>query len=63
MVNCCGTQKELRIVMIGVTGSGKTSLLKAISGEMMGEKGYQKPIPTHGFDIKNITFEGQLLNV
>lgn len=49
--------------MIGVTGSGKTSLIKAISGEIMGEEGYQNPIPTYGFDIKNIQFEDQLLNV
>lgn len=47
----------MRVVLIGLSGSGKTSLIKAISGEIMGEEGYQNPIPTYGFDIKNIQFE------
>jgi len=63
MVSCCGSQKEVRIVMIGISGCGKTSLIKAISGEIMGEPGYQNPIPTYGFDIKNILFEDQILNI
>jgi ADP-ribosylation factor-like protein 2 len=63
MVNCCGAKKELRVVMLGVQGCGKTSIIKAISGEIMGEPGYQKSIPTYGFDIKNILFEDQVLNI
>jgi ADP-ribosylation factor-like protein 2 len=63
MVNCCGTKKELRIVMLGVQGCGKTSIIKAISGEIMGDPDYQNSIPTYGFDIKNILFEDQVLNI
>lgn len=50
-------------MLVGVSGVGKTSIIKAISGEMMDTAEYKKPIPTFGFDIKNIKFENHTFNI
>ena len=61
MATCCSDQKEIRVVFLGITGSGKTSLIQAICGEIMDDKKDQ--LPTQGFDINNILFEDQTLNI
>jgi GTPase SAR1 family protein len=60
----CGAEiKEIKIMLVGVSGVGKTSIIKAIHGEVMGSPSYTEPIPTFGFDIKNIKFEDITFNI
>lgn len=54
---CSSEKTEMKVMIVGISGAGKTSITKTISGEIMGASGYKKPIPTYGFDIKSILFE------
>jgi ADP-ribosylation factor-like protein 3 len=43
------SEKELRILVLGLDNAGKTTILKALSNEDIGQI-----TPTHGFNIKNL---------
>jgi ADP-ribosylation factor-like protein 3 len=51
-------ERELRILVLGLDNAGKTTILKALSNEDIGQI-----TPTHGFNIKNLQHEGFKLNV
>merc|ERR1711966_586956 len=50
--------KEVRILMLGLDNSGKTSILKRLSDEDI-----THIMPTQGFNIKSLLHEGFKLNV
>jgi len=50
--------KELRVLMLGLDNSGKTSILKKLSDEEISHI-----MPTQGFNIKSLQQEGFKLNV
>jgi len=52
------TEKELRILVLGLDNSGKTTILKSLSNEDISQI-----TPTHGFNIKNLSHDGFRLNV
>ncbi|KAL0993857.1 hypothetical protein UPYG_G00114790 [Umbra pygmaea] len=52
------TEKELRIVLLGLDNAGKTTLLKQLSSEDV-----NTITPTQGFNIKSLTSHGMKLNV
>jgi ADP-ribosylation factor-like protein 3 len=52
------TQKEARILVLGLDNAGKTTILKKLSGEDI-----SKIMPTQGFNIKSLVQEGFKLNV
>jgi len=52
------SEKELRILVLGLDNAGKTTILKALSNEDINQIA-----PTHGFNIKNLQHEGFKLNV
>merc|ERR1719433_1361130 len=51
-------EKELRILMLGLDNAGKTSILKALSGEDP-----QLTAPTQGFNVKSVQADDFKLNV
>ncbi|XP_070305865.1 ADP-ribosylation factor-like protein 15 [Salvelinus sp. IW2-2015] len=59
---CCkgppSPRPEYDLVCIGLTGSGKTSLLSRLCSEATGNIG-----PTTGFSIKAVPFQNAILNV
>jgi ADP-ribosylation factor-like protein 3 len=52
------TEKEARILVLGLDNSGKTTILKSLSDEDISQI-----MPTHGFNIKNLSHEGVKLTV
>lgn len=50
--------QELRMLMLGLDNSGKTTALKAMAGE-----DYQNITPTQGFNIKSVQQNGFKLNM
>jgi len=52
------SDKEVRILMLGLDNSGKTSILKRLS-----EEDITHIMPTQGFNIKSLLHEGFKLNV
>ena len=52
------TEKELKILVLGLDNAGKTTILKALSNESIAQI-----TPTHGFNIKNLSHDGFKLNV
>ncbi|KAF7697282.1 hypothetical protein HF521_005700 [Silurus meridionalis] len=52
------TEKELRIVLLGLDNAGKTTLLKQLASEDV-----NTVTPTQGFNIKSVTCHGMKLNV
>lgn len=52
------SEKEMRILLLGLDNSGKTSCLKKLSDEEISHI-----MPTQGFNIKSLTQEGFKLNV
>ena len=52
------SEKELRILVLGLDNSGKTSILKRLTAEEISEIK-----PTQGFNIKTVTQEGFKMNV
>ncbi|KAL3124910.1 hypothetical protein niasHT_001803 [Heterodera trifolii] len=50
-------EQEMRVLILGLDNSGKTTFLKRISGEEIGEIA-----PTFGFNIKTLEFMGWKLN-
>jgi len=52
------TEKEVRILVLGLDNSGKTTILKSLSNEDISQIS-----PTHGFNIKNLSHDGFKLNV
>ncbi len=51
-------EKEVRILVLGLDNSGKTTILKALSNEDI-----TQITPTKGFNIKNLSHDGFKLNV
>lgn len=58
MGGCCGRQKEVKTVLIGLDQSGKTTLLNALKH---GNGGETKP--TVGFNFETVTHQGVDLNI
>ncbi|EOD09306.1 ARL3b, ARF-like GTPase, partial [Emiliania huxleyi CCMP1516] len=56
--NLKGDDEELRMLMLGLDNSGKTTALKQLAGEDI-----QSITPTQGFNIKSVTTAGFKLNV
>ena len=52
------SQKEVRILVLGLDNAGKTTILKALSNEDINQI-----TPTHGFNIKSLQHEDYKLNV
>ena len=52
------TDKEARILVLGLDNSGKTTILKALS-----EEDISTTQPTQGFNIKSLVHNGFKLNV
>merc|ERR1711965_656056 len=52
------SETEVRILMLGLDNSGKTSILKRLS-----EEDITHVMPTQGFNIKSLVHEGFKLNV
>lgn len=52
------TQREVRILLLGLDNAGKTSILKKLSDEEI-----THIMPTQGFNIKSLVQEGFRLNV
>src|SRR5690554_4001730 len=52
------TEKEMRILLLGLDNAGKTSCLKKLSDEEISHI-----MPTQGFNIKSLQQEGFKLNV
>merc|ERR1719161_2937735 len=52
------TDKQARILVLGLDNSGKTTILKALS-----EEDISTIMPTQGFNIKSLTQDGFKLNV
>jgi len=52
------SDKEARILVLGLDNSGKTTILKSLS-----EEDISQVMPTHGFNIKNLNHDGFKLTV
>ena len=52
------TEKEAKILVLGLDNSGKTTILKTLSDEDINQI-----TPTHGFNIKNLSHDGFKLTV
>ena len=52
------TQREVRILLLGLDNAGKTTILKKLS-----EEDITHIMPTQGFNIKSLIHEGFKLNV
>lgn len=52
------SDKELRLLLLGLDNAGKTSILKRLAGDEITETK-----PTQGFNIKTVSKEGFKLNV
>lgn len=52
------TEKEVRILLLGLDNAGKTSCLKRLSDEQISHI-----MPTQGFNIKSLSHDGFKLNV
>ena len=52
------SEKEARILVLGLDNSGKTTILRSLSDE-----GHEDIAPTQGFNIKALSTEGFKLNV
>jgi ADP-ribosylation factor-like protein 3 len=52
------SDKELRLLLLGLDNAGKTSVLKRLAGDEITETK-----PTQGFNIKTVSKEGFKLNV
>lgn len=50
--------KEMRVLMLGLDNAGKTTILRALSGE-----DHENVMPTQGFNVKSIQHENMKLNV
>ena len=55
---CSAKEPEVKLMVLGLDKSGKTSLLKCIAGEDI-----SKVVPTYGFNIRNYEMNGVILNV
>lgn len=55
---CCKSKPTWKLMMLGLDGSGKTGLLKALAGES-----YKQVHKTHGFNIENFETEKSDLNI
>lgn len=53
-----GSDRELRILLVGLDNSGKTTILKQLASEEI-----TQVTPTPGFNIKSISTDGFKLNV
>lgn len=51
-------EKEMRLLLLGLDNAGKTSLLRAFSGESI-----EGVAPTLGFNIKTVSYSGFQLNL
>lgn len=51
-------EKEMRILILGLDNAGKTSILKRLNGEDVGETS-----PTLGFNIKTVLYNNYVLNL
>lgn len=52
------TEKEVRVLVLGLDNAGKTTILKALSNEDI-----SKIEPTHGFNMKSLAHDGFKLSV
>lgn len=52
------SEKEAKILVLGLDNSGKTTILKTLSDEDINQI-----TPTHGFNIKNLSHDGFKLTV
>lgn len=52
------SEKEIRILVLGLDNAGKTTILKTLSNEDI-----KNITPTHGFNIRNLSHEGFKLSV
>ena len=52
------SEKELRLLMVGLDNAGKTTIVKRINGEDVSTIS-----PTLGFNIKTMSFLGYRLNI
>ena len=52
------TEKEARILVLGLDNAGKTTILKKLS-----EEDIESIMPTQGFNIKSLSHDGFKLNV
>ena len=52
------SEKEARILILGLDNSGKTSCLKALADEEISQV-----MPTQGFNVKSVVTKGFKLNV
>ena len=52
------TQREVRLVVLGLDNAGKTTILKALGNEEI-----NLVMPTQGFNIKQMSHQGFKLNV
>src|SRR3990167_4118176 len=55
---CSPKQPEVKLMVLGLDKSGKTSILKCIAGEDI-----EKVVPTFGFNIRNYEMEKTILNI
>ncbi len=53
-----GSDKEARILLLGLDNAGKTTILKALGNEKI-----SNVVPTQGFNVKSLVQEGFKLNV
>lgn len=54
-----GTKNDMRVVILGLDGAGKTSLLSAMRGITLSSP----PIPTIGFNVENLEFRNQVFTL
>jgi len=59
MGNCCNKNKEVKVLFIGLDGSGKTSLLNV----MKGESPEVETQPTVGFNFETVTHKDVDVNI
>ena len=59
MGNCCNKNKEVKVLFIGLDGSGKTSLLNV----MKGESSEVETQPTVGFNFETVTHKDVDVNI
>jgi ADP-ribosylation factor-like protein 3 len=52
------TEKEARLLVLGLDNAGKTTILKKLS-----EEDIESIMPTQGFNIKSLSHDGFKLNV
>ena len=51
-------EKEMRMLLIGLDNAGKTTIVKRLAGEDIGEVS-----PTLGFSIKSLSFRDYRINI